>query len=100
MSAKKIKCLTEFKKLLTYHEIKNTYLFIGNGAKLQYKNMEDVKIKVTETFENLNLKNSLAIFGGDTYKKEYPDLGAVMYFIKTEFNPFLLGECFIIFDKL
>ena len=75
MSAKKIKCLTEFKKLLTYHEIKNTYLFIGNGAKLQYKNMEDVKLKVTETFENLNLKNSLAIFGGDTYIEDKPDLG-------------------------
>ena len=33
----------------------------------------------------------IAVFGGDTFKKEKPDLGAVMHFIKKEFNPALLG---------
>ena len=38
-----------------------------------------------------NGQSWIAVFGGDTFKKEKPDLGAVMHFIKKEFNPALLG---------
>ena len=34
----------------------------------------------------------IAVFGGDTFKEEKPDLGAVMHFVKKEFNPVLLGK--------
>ena len=39
-----------------------------------------------------NDKSWIAVFGGDTYKKQKPDLGTVMYFIKNEFNPTLVGK--------
>ena len=90
------------------------YLFIGNGPKKQYEDMHKVESSVRELLDNLGIRYSfnatlhlskifdhyfifrngqtwIAVFGGDTFKKEKPDLGAVMHFIKKEFNPALLG---------
>ena len=106
---------TDLKKLMSKLDTDKVYLFIGNGPKKQYEDMHKVESSVRELLNNLGLRHSfimrrlhfskvfdhyfifrngqswIAVFGGDTFKKEKPDLGAVMYFIKKEFNPALLG---------
>jgi len=85
---------TDLKKLMSKLDTDKVYLFIGNGPKKQYEDIHKVESSVRELLDNLGLRNGqswIAVFGGDTFKKEKPDLGAVMHFIKKEFNPALLG---------
>ena len=70
--------------------IETAYLFIGNGPKLQYKDMSQVEEKLQPIVDNLQCMygqgNWLAVYGGDTFVKENPDLGAVMALLKNKYK--------------
>ena len=76
--------------LMSKRELVAAYLFIGNGAKLQYKSLDEVKLKLSPILDELQAKHGaskwLAVYGGDSYVKEKPDLGAVMAFVKEKYD--------------
>eukprot|EP00092_Neocalanus_flemingeri_P102467 GFUD01131067.1.p1 GENE.GFUD01131067.1~~GFUD01131067.1.p1 ORF type:complete len:186 (-),score=72.08 GFUD01131067.1:200-757(-) len=86
-----IKTFPEFSSLLAKLNISAVYLFIGNGAKLQYASMSKVKTVLAPTIDHLNCKHGagrwLAVYGGDTWVEDKPDLGACMHWVKQEYNP-------------
>ena len=65
-----INTMEELSNLLTKLNISAVYLFIGNGANLQYANMDNVKTVLGPTIEHLDRKHGaggwLAVYGGDT----------------------------------
>lgn len=90
-----IKSFPELLDIISRHSILATYLFVGNGAKLQYKDMEGVKValdKALAPLEDLHGPGRwLAVYGGDTFIQDAPDLGAAMHFLKNKYNPPLLA---------
>ena len=81
--------------IMSKRDLTAAYLFIGNGAKLQYKNMDEVKERLSPVLDRLQANHGvskwLAVYGGDTFVKEKPDLGAVMAFVKEKYNPPLVS---------
>ena len=57
----KIRSLKEFKKLLLDRNIAATYLFIGNGPRLQYQDIQDVNNKVGAALEHEPGQNSFRL---------------------------------------
>ena len=61
-------------------------LFFGHGSKSQFANTEDVLSKVDRVTQELNSIYGkgrwVAVFGGDSYNPEKPDIGAVMKHLK------------------
>jgi len=54
-------------------------LFLGNGPRTQYKNVSAVVNNFEQISHTLGGNDDwIAVFGGDTYVPEAPDLGAVM----------------------
>lgn len=94
--------LGSFRDLTDYlreENIKDVYLFIGNGARLQYKELSKVcetLYPIVKTFK----KPWLAAFGGDSCIEDRPDLGAVMKRLKEKFNmPLLAVQCWNEYDS-
>ena len=81
--------------VMSKRELTAAYLFIGNGAKLQYKSMDEVKLKLSPILDQFQAKHGackwLAVYGGDSYIKEKPDLGAVMAFVREQYDIPLLS---------
>ena len=90
-----ISTMEEFSNIVNKLEISAVYLFIGNGAKLQYDNMEKVKTVLGPVIEDLNRAHGagqwLAVYGGDTWVEDSPDLGACMYWIKQVYKPYTMA---------
>lgn len=93
-----IRSFSELSSILSKLEISGVYLFIGNGAKLQYANMDQVKTSLEPVLSNIsNLHGGsrgwMAVYGGDTYDPTNPCLGCCMHYVKTEFSdpPYLLS---------
>ena len=96
----------EFKEIMRKNDVDRVLLFLGNGPKLQYNDLTSVKSKLNETLERtLNIQENsskrwIAIFGGDTFVEEKPDLGAVIYHVKQKYNPILVAvQCWAEFDS-
>jgi len=104
----------EVANVMLKRNLKATYLFIGNGAKLQYKSMDEVKQKICPVLDELQSKHGsskwLAVYGGDTFVKEKPDLGAVMALVKEKYDVPILSiqgwpevddfvDCVLIYDE-
>lgn len=85
----------EVANIMLKKDLKAMYLFIGNGAKLQYKSMDEVKQKICPVLDELQTKHGaskwLAVYGGDTFVEEKPDLGAVMALVKEKYEVPLLS---------
>ena len=92
-----IQNLNQLKALIAQRNIKTVLLFIGNGPRFQYKDVLKVDSEVDLCLSKLlrldqdkeevsSLREPkqpwMAIFGGDTYLPDSPDLGAVMYSVK------------------
>ena len=91
-----VKNFSELSGILSKLEISGVYLFIGNGAKLQYGNMEQVRASLQPVLTNIsNLhggsKGWMAVYGGDTYDPANPCLGSCMHYVKSQFSPYLLS---------
>ena len=91
-----VKNFSELSGILSKLEISGVYLFIGNGAKLQYGNMEQVRSSLKPVLTNIsNLHGGnrgwMAVYGGDTYDPANPDLGSCMQYVKSQFSPYLLS---------
>jgi len=95
MTATVVKNFSEISSIISNLKIAAVYLFIGNGKKLQYANMEQVKVSLRPVLTNLdNLHGPqkwMAVYGGDDYDPQNPDLGACMQFIKKEFKPTVIS---------
>ena len=82
-------------EIMSKKELTAAYLFIGNGAKLQYKSMGEVKERLSHVLSKIQANHGpckwLAVYGGDTFVEEKPDLGAVMAFVKEKYNPPLIS---------
>merc|ERR1711874_660536 len=84
-----VKNFSELSGILSKLEISGVYLFIGNGAKLQYGNMEQVRSSLKPVLTNIsNLHGGnrgwMAVYGGDTYDPANPDLGSCMHYVKSQ----------------
>ena len=96
----------EFKEIMRKNDVDRVFLFLGNGPKLQYKDIKAVKSELNETLdrtlnvqENCHQKRWMAIFGGDTFLEEKPDLGTVIFHVKEKYNPILVAvQCWPEFD--
>ena len=90
-----IKSMQELSSIISKLGVTGIYLFIGNGAKLQYKDMTQVKaglVPVLDQIESLHGPGGwLAVYGGDTWVEEKPDLGACMHLIKQVYKPTILS---------
>ena len=90
-----IKTMEEFNNLLMELNICGVYLFIGNGANLQYASLEKVKTVLGPTMEHLDRKHGagrwLAVYGGDTWVEDKPDLGACMHWVKQVYKPYMMA---------
>ena len=90
-----IKTMAEFSSMLPKLNISAVYLFIGNGAKLQYANMDKVKTVLAPAMESLDKKHGaggwLAVYGGDTWVEDKPDLGACMHWVKQVYKPYMMA---------
>jgi hypothetical protein len=90
-----INTMEELSNLLTKLSISAVYLFIGNGANLQYANMDMVKTVLAPTIEDLDRKHGaggwLAVYGGDTWVEDKPDLGACMHLVKQVYRPYMMA---------
>merc|ERR1719167_1763809 len=83
-----IATLDQLKAFKHQHGIVKMFLFLGNGPRYQYDNIEDLNLQVETQLRSL-LPGSgrwMALFGGDTYVPEKPDLGAVIKFIKAKYQ--------------
>ena len=96
----------EFKEIMRKNNVDRVFLFLGNGPKLQYKDITAVKSELNKTLdrtlnvqENCHQKRWMAIFGGDTFVEEKPDLGTVIFHVKEKYNPILVAvQCWAEFD--
>ena len=52
-----LKTIEEIRIIISKLDISAVYLFIGNGAKLQYSNMNKVKTVLAPTMEHLDRKH-------------------------------------------
>ena len=90
-----INTFAEFINLLAKLNISAVYLFIGNGAKLQYSSLSQVKTVLTPTVDHLDSKHGagrwLAVYGGDTWVEDKPDLGTCMHWVKQMYNPYMMA---------
>ena len=90
-----VKDFNDVTKMMSKKNIEAAYLFIGNGPKLQYKNMTEVAQKLSFHLDEIQSLhgpgNWLAVYGGDTFVEESPDLGAVMVFVKNTYQVPLLS---------
>ena len=90
-----INTMVELSNLLAKLNISAVYLFIGNGANLQYANMDKVKTVLAPTIEHLDRKHGaggwLAVYGGDTWVEDKPDLGACMHWVKQLYKPYIMA---------
>ena len=90
-----VKNFSEISTIISNLNIGAVYLFIGNGKKLQYANMEQVMGSLRPVMTKLdNVHGSMkwmAVYGGDDYDPKNPDLGACMQFIKKEFKPTIMS---------
>merc|ERR1712227_600629 len=72
------------------NKMKAAYLFIGNGQKYQYQDMKEVERKLSIFLDTITNKHGngswLAVYGGDSYIPDKPDLGTVMAFVKNKYN--------------
>jgi len=98
-SPKILRTFLDFKTHLAEENIKDVYLFIGNGARLQYKELSKVCDSLYPIVKQFK-KPWLAAFGGDSCIEDRPDLGAVMKRIKEKFNmPLMAVQCWSEFDS-
>jgi len=90
-----VRSFPELCEIIARTGIVATYLFVGNGAKLQYKDMDAVRQCLGEFGETLETKHGhgrwLGVYGGDTFIEKSPDLGAAMHFLKSRFSLPLLA---------
>ena len=90
-----VKDFNDVTKMMSKKNIEAAYLFIGNGAKLQYKDMTEVAQKLSFHLDKIQSShgpgNWLAVYGGDTFVEDSPDLGAVMAFVKKTYQVPLLS---------
>ena len=90
-----VKEFNDVTKMMSKRSIEAAYLFIGNGPKLQYRYMTEVAQKLSFHLDEIQSLhgsgNWLAIYGGDTFVEESPDLGAVMAFVKNTYQVPLLS---------
>lgn len=91
-----VKNFSELSAILSKLEISGVYLFIGNGANLQYGNMEQVKSSLQPVLSNISNQHGgsrgwMAVYGGDTYDPANPCLGSCMHYVKSQFSPYLLS---------
>ena len=89
------KDFNDVSKMMSKKGLAAAYLFIGNGPKLQYKDMTEVTQNLTLHLDKIQSAhgpgNWLAVYGGDTFVEESPDLGAVMAFVKKTYQVPLLS---------
>ena len=101
--------VNDFRRILNLHNIQKVCLFIGNGPRLQYKDLDSVKNHVSRAIETtLNIKPEpevtdctswLLLFGGDTFVEDKPDLGAVIHYVKRKYNPIVVSvQCWPEYD--
>jgi hypothetical protein len=94
-----MKSFADLTLYLNANSIKDVYLFIGNGARLQYKELNKVCDSLKPIVKGFK-KPWLAAFGGDSCIEDRPDLGAVMKRLKDEFQmPLLAVQCWKEFDS-
>merc|ERR1711902_102716 len=91
-----VKNFSELSAILSKLEISGVYLFIGNGAKLQYGNMEQVRASLQPVLNSISNQHGgsrgwMAVYGGDTYDPANPCLGSCMHYVKTQFSPYILS---------
>ena len=91
-----VKNFSELSAILSKLEISGVYLFIGNGAKLQYGNMEQVRASLQPVLTNISQLHGgsrgwMAVYGGDTYDPSKPCLGSCMHYVKSQFSPYILS---------
>ena len=90
-----VKDFNDVTKMMSKKNIEAAYLFIGNGPKLQYKDMAEVAQKLSFHIDKIQSShgpgNWLAVYGGDTFVEDSPDLGAVMAFVKKTYQVPLLS---------
>jgi hypothetical protein len=70
-------------------------LFIGHGSKGQFGNIDEVLSKVDILVAKLNslygIKGWLAIFGGDNYNSEKPDIAHIIKHLKDKYGVAILA---------
>jgi len=85
-----IQSVRELKEIMFTNKMKAAYLFIGNGQKYQYQDMKEVERKLSIFLDTITNKHGngswLAVYGGDSYIPDKPDLGTVMAFVKNKYN--------------
>ena len=90
-----IKSIEEVLSIINKLGLTGVYLFIGNGANLQYKDMNQVKDGLKPLLAQIEWQHGtggwLAVYGGDTWVEEKPDLGACMHWIKEVYKPTVLA---------
>jgi len=95
MVALAVRNFSELSEIIARTGIVATYLFVGNGAKLQYKDMDAVRQTLVEFGDTLEKEHGrgrwLGVYGGDTFIEKSPDLGAAMHFLKSRFSSPLLA---------
>eukprot|EP00928_Gymnodinium_smaydae_P019618 TRINITY_DN17536_c0_g1_i1.p1 TRINITY_DN17536_c0_g1~~TRINITY_DN17536_c0_g1_i1.p1 ORF type:complete len:224 (-),score=24.22 TRINITY_DN17536_c0_g1_i1:89-760(-) len=64
-------------------------LFLGNGPRYQYQNPDEVMRLLKPALRGFG--DCIAVFGGDTYVPEKPDLGAIMKGVKDDLGLPLLA---------
>jgi len=78
---------SEEELLTTTHKYKGVFLFLGHGSKSQYGNTQATLQEVDAIVQNLNATygpgNWLAVFGGDSFNADKPDIALVMKHLKT-----------------
>jgi hypothetical protein len=67
-------------------KFKAAILFLGHGSKSQFGNMGNVQVALDATVSRLNAQYGVggwvAMYGGDGFNPEKPDIGAVMNYLK------------------
>ena len=90
-----LKTMEEIRIIISKLDTSAVYLFIGNGANLQYANMDKVKTVLVPAMEHLDKKHGaggwLAVYGGDPWVADKPDLGACMQWVKQKYKPYVMA---------
>lgn len=96
-------------KLTTHQELLNTtrnfsatLLFVGHGSKSQFADVPALLAEVDKVVTQLNARysrgNWLAVFGGDPYNPEKPDIGVVMKHLKDSDVPVMAIQSDVVIE--
>ena len=88
--------LGNIRELVARYGPKSLVLFLGNGPRHQYASVPDILVALKPVLaqalvakvgeEEREPASFVAVYGGDTFVPDKPDLGAVMHAIKEEYD--------------